>query len=146
MNKFKIFTTPRYCADAETTGAPVYVAIGDLIVYSEEYVNGSGRRLARVLGIVNQFDNGVIPKEEHLVVLAANDALDFGYERYVPLNMVRTVTGGGDFAKFFLFGEMPLPEVAIAVIKYGAMNNRIEKYLEDGELKASFRNVDKVAE
>ncbi len=148
MNKFTIFTKPRYCANAETTGEPVYAAIGDLIVFESlpDTEGNTRRQLGRVLGLVNIFDNGEVPKDEHLVVLVADDALEFGYERYVSLENVRKVTGGGDFAKFFLFGEMPTPEVAIAVVKYGAMNNRIEKYLEDGELKASFRDVDKVGD
>lgn len=146
MGKFTIFTKPRYCPNAETTGAPVYVAIGDLVVFETlPATDGTTRRqLGRVLGIVNVFDNGEVPEGEHLVVLAADDALEFGYERYVSIQNVRKVTGGGNFAKFFLFAEMPDPEVAIAAVKYGAMNNHIEKYLQDGELKASFRDVDRV--
>lgn len=148
MGKFTIFTKPRYCANAETTGAPVYVAIGDLIVFETlPATDGTTRRqLGRVLGKVNVFDNGEVPEGEHLVVLAADDALEFGYERYVSVENVRKVTGGGDFAKFFLFGEMPDPEVAIRAVKYGAMNNRIGKYLDDGELRPTWMNRDKVGD
>lgn len=146
--KFTIFRKPRFCPNAAGAGfSGVDASVGDLIVYEEDYTDGTtGKRLARVLGLVNEFDNGKLPEGEHLVVLAADDTLSFGYERYIPLDKVLAVTKAGDFARFFLFGEAPLPEVAIAASRYGAMNFRIGKYLQDGELRASFRDVDKVRE
>lgn len=148
MGKFTVFSKPRYCPNAETTGGPAYAAIGDLVVFETlpDTDGATRRQLGRVLGLVNVFDNGEKPDGEHLVVLAANDSLEFGYERYVSIKNVRKVTTSGDFAKFFLFGEMPRPEVAIAAVKYGAMNDRVGKYLDDGEMRPTWMNRDKVGD
>jgi hypothetical protein len=150
MGDYTIFKRPRYCPNARAFGFSKHsVEVGDLVLYREEYVDGTaGRRLARVLGLANRCPDG----SEHgdmLAVLAANDMMTCAYERFVKLADVEEVRAPSEsaFAAWFLSGPVPRPEVAIDAVKYGAMNDRaIDRYLQDGELRKTFRNRDKVGD
>lgn len=144
MPRFTVFKSPRYCPNAAHYGHAKYqVSVGDLVLYRERYEGGTeGRRLARVLGLVNQLPDGKPAEKNLLLVLAASDMLNHAYERYVKIEDVLEVRSPSKsvFAQWFLSGPVPEPEVAIAAVKYGCVNdNYIDGHLEDGELKASFR-------
>lgn len=148
MGDYTIFKAPRFCPQVHALGSDKsQVSVGDLILYEERYEGGAtGRRLARVLGLANRCPDGSEHKDM-LVVLAVDDMLDFAYERFVKLDDVLRVRAPSDsvFAQWFLSGPISRPEVVIAAVKYGCVNNRyIDEHLQDGELKDSFRDVDKV--
>jgi len=154
--KFKRFKKPRYCPEATSLGFRAHsVKEGDLILYREEHEDGSyTSRLARVLGLATHGGDGSVYIKPRLAVLAASDMLSHGYERHVALEDVSEVmdtTGGGlfhgrerDFARWFLFGTMPAPELAYAVSEYGALSDGyLGKYLTspEGELRKDWRDV-----
>lgn len=150
MGDYTIFKTPRFCPQAHQLGSDkCQVSVGDLILYREDYVGGrDGQRLARVLGLANRCPDGSEHKDM-LVVLAVDDMMSHAYERFVKIDDVLRVRAPSDsvFAQWFLSGPMPRPELAIEAVKYGAMNSRaIDKYLQDGELRKTFRNRDKVGD
>jgi hypothetical protein len=78
--------------------------------------------------------------------------LDFGYERHIELSNVEEVMWRGadrsrDFARWFLFGMMPSPELASAVCEYGAMSDGyLAKYLTapEGHLREDWREAHRV--
>lgn len=148
MGDYTIFKRPRFCPQVRALGSDKsQVSVGDLILYKERYMDDTtGRRLARVLGLVNRCPDGSRHKDM-LVVLAVDDMLDFAYERFVKLDDVIRVRAPSKsvFAQWFLAGPVSRPEVVITAVKYGCVNDRyIDKHLQDGELKDSFRDVDKV--
>jgi hypothetical protein len=149
--KFKRFRKPRYCPGASATGFRKWaVSEGDLVRYREEYADGShGSRLARVLGLATHGGDGTEYPGPRLAVLAANDMLTCGYERHVAIEDVEEVldpSQGRDFARWFLFGTVPGPELAYAVSEYGAMSDSyLGKYLTapEGEVRKDWRDVDR---
>lgn len=146
MPKFTVFRKPRYCPNASYYGGSKHsVSVGDLISYRERYEGGTeGRRLARVLGLVNELPDGKPAGKNLLLVLAASDMMNHAYERYVEIEDVLEVRSPSQsaFAQWFLAGPMPEPEVALAAVKYGCVNDSyIDDHLEDGELRASFRTA-----
>lgn len=153
MPKFTIFKTPRYCPNARDIGHDKHsVEVGDLIVYQhgygEEERPAAHRQFARVLGLAaGPLPDGSDPGRDTLVVLAADEMLTHAYERYVKLSDVVRVRAPSKsaFAQWFLQGPPPHPEVAIAAVRYGCVNDSyIDKHLQDGELRKSFRDADKV--
>jgi hypothetical protein len=148
MGDYTIFKAPRFCPQAQAVGSDkCSVSVGDLILYEERYEDGtSGSRLGRVLGLANRCPDGSEHKDM-LVVLAADDMLSFAYERFIKLGDVLRVRAPSQsaFTRWLLSGPVPRPEVAIAAVRYGCVNERyIDEHLQDGELKASFRDVHKV--
>lgn len=146
MAKYTIFKKPRYCRNAAHYGGSKYaVSVGDLILYRERYEDGTeGRRLARVLGLVNELPDGKPAGKNLLLVLAASDMLNHAYERFVKLEDVLEIRTPGQsvFTQWFLSGPMPHPEIAIAAVRYGCVNDSyIDDHLEDGELKDTFRTA-----
>jgi hypothetical protein len=153
MSKPKIikFKTPRYCTNASTIGYSTWkVSMGDLIKYREHYEGGtSGYRLARVLGLIRKGDGhpGNPPlSEDHLFVLAADDLLRYGYERWVALSDVVEIDSRqpGAFTRWFLFGTMPAASQALAMIKHGSMSDSyLEQYLlePEGSICSNWREV-----
>jgi len=147
--KYKRFRKPRYCAEATHLGFRKHsVSEGDLIAYREEYADGShGIRLARVLGLATHGGDGTQYPKPRLAVLAANDMLTHGWERHVALEDVAEVldpSEGRDFARFFLFGDMPSPELAYGLVEYGGMSDGyLGEYLTEpeGELRKDWRDV-----
>lgn len=146
MPRFTVFKKPRYCPNAAHYGHAKYsVSVGDLVLYRERHEGGTeGTRLARVLGLVKELPDGKPAGKNLLLVLAASDMLNHAYERYVEIEDVLEVRAPSKsaFAQWFLSGPVPDPEVAIAAVKYGCVNNNyIDDHLEDGELRASFRTA-----
>lgn len=146
MARFTVFKKPRYCPNAAHYGSTKYqVEVGDLVWYRERHEGGGeGRRIARVLGLVNELPDGKPAGKNLLLVLAASDMLNHAYERYVKIEDVLEVRAPSKsaFAQWFLAGPVPEPEVAIAAVKYGCMNNNyIDDHLEDGELCPTFRDA-----
>jgi len=146
MARYTIFKKPRFCPNATHYGGSKYAAsVGDLILYRERYEGGTeGSRLARVLGLANELPDRSDPGKDTLVVLAASDMMNYAYERFVKLEDVLEIREPSQsaFARWFLSGPMPHPDVAIAAVKYGCVNNSyLDDHLEDGELKASFRTT-----
>ena len=162
--KYARFKRSRYCGEARHGGYRHWdVVEGDLILYKEHYEGGTyGHRLARVLGLATHDGcgkeytetnaKGKVKKAPRLMVLAASDMLDFGYERHIELSNVEEVMWRGAdrdraFARWFLFGLMPSPELAAAVCDYGAMSDGyLAKYLTapEGELRKDWREVHRV--
>lgn len=151
--KFRSFRKPIYCPNACSLGfARHSVSVGDLILYREHYRDGSwGTRLARVLGLATH-DGTMKPyPKPRLAVLAASDMLDHGYERHVALEDVQEVRdpspeNGRAFARFFLFGKVPPPELAYAVSEYGAMcDSYLGDYLTapEGEVRKDWKGAKK---
>lgn len=147
MADFTIFRTPIWCPGAHASGSDKRaVSVGDLVLYRESYADGSeGRRLARVLGRARgRLPDGSDPGKDTLVVLAVDEMMAFAYERYVSVADVVRVRAPSKsaFARWFLSGPVPRPEVAIAAVKYGCVNDRyVDDHLEGGELRATFRNA-----
>lgn len=144
--KYVAFKAPRYCPGASTLGYSTrWVKRGDLIKYREHYEPDEdgqercGSRLARVLGLVAKGSGhaGNPPlSEDMLLVLAADDMLMFGYERWVALADIIECDGRqpGAFARWFLFGGMPPIQQALDMIQYGAMSDSyLAKYLDSPE-------------
>jgi hypothetical protein len=150
MADYTIFKSPRYCPNASHTGYDKHsVSVGDLIMYEIEYTDGhTHRQLARVLGLVNKrLPDGSDPGKDTLVVLEADEMLSHAFVRYVKLDKVVRVRAPSKsgFASWFLSGPVPDPETAIAASSYGSLSDSyIDKYLEGGELRSTFRNIDKV--
>lgn len=149
MGKFTIFTRPRFCPKAHAYGSDkCSVEVGDLILYESPNTDGGTTTcLARVLGLANNpLPDGSDPGDDTLIVLQVDEFMSFAYERYVKLGEVTRVRAPSNsiFADWFLRGPIPDPEVVIAAIKYGCMNNRyLDKHLEDRKLEATFRDVGK---
>lgn len=162
--RYARFKKPRYCGEARHGGFRHWdVVEGDLILYKEHYEGGTcGHRLARVLGLATHDGcgkeytvvgtKGRVKLAPRLMVLAASDMLDFGYERHIEFADVEEVMWRGadrerGFARWFLFGTMPPPELAAAVCDYGAMSDSyLAKYLTapEGELREDWREVNRV--
>lgn len=149
MAKYTIFTRPRFCAKAQAFGSDkCSVSVGDLILYESPLVGGgTSTELARVLGLASHaLPDGSDPGDDTLIVLQVDEFMSFAYERYVKLGEVTRVREPSKsvFAQWFLAGPVPEPEVAIAAVKYGCMNDRyLDERLQDGELRATFRHADK---
>lgn len=154
--RYRRFRKPLWCPGASGTGfRKKAVSEGDLISYKERYEDGSwAPRLARVLGLATHGGDGVKYGKPRLAVLAASDMLDHGYERHVDLDDVleaMDATGSGsfperrrDFARFFLFGEMPGPEDAAALSRHGSMSDgHVAKYLTspEGAVRKDWRGL-----
>lgn len=126
--QFKSFKKARYCPNASAVGYSKHsVSIGDLISFREEITDTEELRvLGRVLGLATHNGRGEKYEKPHLVVLAASSMLSYGFERHVELEDVMEILDPSrirDFARFFLFGTMPSPEVANEMAKYGAMSD-----------------------
>ncbi len=145
-SKFGTFKKPIFCPRTAGLGyGKITVSVGDFLLYAETrltpgVVDSCGKpathevsRFARVLGKVVRFPNGEeAPKGRNkvvLAVLALSDSMEHAYVRHVPVADVKEIMGRppGDFIRFFLFGDVPTPEIARDVQDYGAMN---ESYIE----------------
>jgi hypothetical protein len=142
---YKRFKKALYCPNAYSCGSAKYeVREGDLILYREDLTSGENRRLARVLGLATHAGDGSKYPKPRLVVLAADDMLSHGYERHVALEDVVEIRDPGDFARWFLYGRMPAPDMAVKVQDYGAMNNNyLKQFLTEpeGEIRKDWFNV-----
>jgi len=148
--KYRRFRKPRYCPNARTGGFRSWkVSEGDLILYREPHTDGThGYVLARVLGLATHGGDGSEYPKPRLAVLAVDDMLTFGMERHVALEDVEEVLDRGaparHFARWFLFGQMPPPELAYALVEYGGMSDGyLGEYLTgpEGELRKDWRDV-----
>jgi len=156
-SNFIIFKTPRYCPNVTTIGyAKPSVSIGDMIRYKtptndpDFFYEEVGRVLALVKNdgcgkpLMNEAGTKPTP---WLCVLQLSNNLSFGYERYIPLWHVREIFDMDrprDFLRWFMFGKMPPPELAIAVIKYGAMSDSyLAEYLDgpEGSIRPNWHDI-----
>lgn len=146
MSKYRRFRKPRYCPNASSLGySRPYVSEGDFISYREAYLDGSDRtRLARVLGLVTHDGCGNAYPQPRLFVMATDDMLSHGMERHVALEDVADVRTPGAFTRWFLFGKMPAPELALRFMEYGAASNSYAgEYLTEpeGELDPEWHEI-----
>lgn len=148
--RFKIFTKPRYCPNASVIGYDKYACeVGDLVLFETPLADESTHHeLGRVLGLAaGRLPDGSDPGKDTLAVMVIDEMLTFAYLRYVKLSAVVQVRAPSKsiFAQWFLSGPVPHPEVLEAASRYGCVSdNYIDKYLQDGELRKSFRDVDRV--
>ena len=148
-NNHVMFKKPRYCPNASSIGfSRPYVAIGSIVTFrtATEQEGVYHYQLGKVLcGVRRDGCGKAYEGEERLLVLAANDCLRFGYERHVRLSdIVDVPPAPGAFARWFLFGDTPDPDVALKVIKYGAMcDSYLDPYLDgaEGQIRADWHEV-----
>lgn len=119
------------------------------IMFAETYADGSATsHMGRVLGIATHNGAGELYKPSRknptLAVLVPNAELSFAYIRHVPKLRVTALIKPGAFARWFLFGMVPGPELVNDVCDYGAMSNdHLAEYLTapEGELRADWHEV-----
>ena len=162
--RYKKLKKPVFCPNATTLGFSKYVVLdddpadqvteGDLIVYKEHLADGSyNSRLARVIGLATHDGCGVeytkpskrgkAKPTPRLLVIAANDMLDYAYERHVDVDDVIEVRSPPDptFTRWFLSGKLPSIDSILALGKYGGLCDRyFSKYVDgNGDLRDDWR-------
>lgn len=145
-SNYKHFRSARHCPNAFRFEY-AWVNEGDFVTYSEGGSDPrSPYRIGKVVCLVRRDGTGKEYAEETLLVLTPNDLFTAGFVRHVPLSAVievRKASSGGDFARWFFFGEMPKPQTLCEFVQYGAMSDAyLGHYLTtpEGKIRSDWKN------
>ncbi len=146
--RYRAFKKLPFYASGRTGG------YGDLtpgchVMFAERYQDDSEReRMGRVLGIATHDGTGAQykrpRKDPMLAVLVPSDDMHFAYVRHIAKSDIRQLISPGAFARWFLFGAAPSPELAHEVSEYGALSDSyVGEYLTapEGALRSDWHEV-----